>query len=170
MRGKKLFLGTDLKLGIPGRRKRHRGLRLMVASCLLASTMLLPQTSEAKSAFAAGIPDDVAAQGVALGTGYNYGSRESAEARALQECKAQQDAPQATRDLCKIVDHFDNRCIAISLDPKAGTPGFGWAVADSEDASNDQSLTMCRQSAGADRAPYCVVSLSQCDTNSTASQ
>jgi hypothetical protein len=143
---------------------------IMVASCLLTSTLLLPRTSEAKSAFAAGIPDDVATQGVALGTGYNYGSRESAEARALQECRAQQDAPQATRDLCKIVDHFDNRCIAISLDPKPGTPGFGWAVADSEDAANDQALAMCRQSAGSDRAPYCVVSLSQCDTSSAGSQ
>jgi hypothetical protein len=132
--------------------------------------MLLSQASEAKSAFAAGIPDDVAAQGVALGTGYNYSTREGAEARALQECRAQQDAPDTTRALCKIVDHFDNRCIAISLDPKAGTPGFGWAIADSEDASNDQALTMCRQSAGTDRAPYCVVTLSECDTNSGGSK
>ncbi len=155
-----------MKLEIPGRRTRRRGLRLIaVASCCLLAPAI-PQTTVAKSAFAAGIPDDVASQGVALGTGYNYSTRDGAEERALQECRSQQDAPQSTRDLCKIVDHFDSRCLSISLDPKAGTPGFGWAVADTEDAANDQALTLCRQSAGADRAPYCVVSLSQCDTNS----
>jgi hypothetical protein len=160
------FWGAALKIEIPGRHRRLRGLRLMVVAscCMLAPTM--PQTTQAKSAFAAGIPDDVASQGVALGTGYNYSSRDGAEARALQECQTQQDAPQSTRDLCKIVDHFDGRCLSVSLDPKAGTPGFGWAVADTEDAANDQALTLCRQSAGSDRAPYCVVSLNECDTNS----
>lgn len=156
-----------MKLEILARRRRLRLLGFVAtAGCLVVSTVLFSNSSEAKSAFAAGIPDDVAAQGVALGTGYNYSTREGAEERELQECRAQQDAPQSTRDLCKIVDHFDNRCIAISLDPKAGTPGFGWAVVDTEDASNDQSLAMCRQSAGSDRAPYCVVTLSECDTNS----
>lgn len=167
IRLKKLILGAALSLRIPGRLRRLRHLQLVaVASCTLALTLLLPQSSEAKSAFAAGIPDDVAVQGVALGTGYDYSTREGAEERALQECRVQQDAPDSTRALCKIVDHFDNRCIAISLDPKAGTPGFGWAVANSEDTSNDQALAMCRQSAGSDRAPYCVVTLSECDTNS----
>jgi hypothetical protein len=90
--------------------------------------------------------------------------------RGRSRSRAQQDAPQSTRDLCKIVDHFDNRCIAISLDPKAGTPGFGWAITDTEDGSNDQALAMCRQSAGSDRAPYCVVTLGECDTNSAGSK
>ena len=149
--------------------KRSRGSKYAAgaAVCLLAVGTMFPHASQAKSAFAAGIPDDVAVQGVALGTGYNYSTREGAEARALQECHAQTDAPDATRALCKIVDHFDNRCLSVSLDPKAGTPGFGWAIADTEDGANDQALAICRQSAGSDRAPYCVVSSSQCDTNST---
>jgi hypothetical protein len=139
----------------------------VLATGLLALTALAPQPSRAMSAFAVGVPDDVATDGVALGEGHNYSSRDQAESRAINECRANKDSSDAVHALCKIIDHFDNRCLATSLDPKAGTPGWGWAIADTARQANDQALEMCRQSAGGDRAPYCVVSQSVCDGNAT---
>ena len=31
--------------------------------------------------------------------------------------------------LCKVIETFSNRCVAVSMDPKAGTPGVGWGSA-----------------------------------------
>src|ERR1700691_4790898 len=140
--------------------------KILVGLALLLVAGLLPHSAEALSALAAGIPDDVANQGVAFGEGHNYSTREGAEARALQECKSMGGIPASTTALCKIVAHFDNQCLAISLDPKDGTPGFGWAIATTADAANGQALANCRQTAGQDRVGYCVESLSRCDTMS----
>ena len=139
----------------------------VLATGLLALTALAPQPSWAMSAFAVGVPDDVATDGVALGEGHNYSSRDQAESRAINECRANKDSSDEVHALCKIIDHFDNRCLATSLDPKAGTPGWGWAIADTAQQANDRALEMCRQSAGGDRAPYCVVSQSVCDGKAT---
>lgn len=134
----------------------------------MALAALSPQPSRAMSAFAAGIPDDVAQDGVAMGESHNYSTREAAEDRALQMCRSNQDSSEKVHALCKVIDHFDNRCLATALDPKAGTPGWGWAITNVKTDANDQALSMCRQSAGADRAPYCVVSLSECDGSASS--
>jgi hypothetical protein len=110
-----------------------------------------------------GMPADVSKEGLAMGTGYNYSTKEGAKLRALEECLSFQDAPLATRGLCKIVEVFDRKCFAISLDPKAGTPGVGWSVAAAKADAERTALERCRQTAGADREAFCVVSLSQCD-------
>jgi hypothetical protein len=154
-----------MKHGIFGRRQCSRHVNCAAAAiCLLAVAALLPPSANALSALAAGIPDDVATQGVAFGEGHNYSTREGAEARALQECRNTTGVPASTTALCKIVAHFDNQCLAISLDPKAGTPGFGWAIAAAADPANNQALGNCRATAGADRVGYCVESLTSCDT------
>jgi uncharacterized protein DUF4189 len=133
---------------------------------LLAIGALLPHQAMAMGALAAGIPDDIAAQGVAVGTGYNFSSRDEAEQRALAECK-KRDAPQSTLALCKIIAHFDNQCVAVSLDPKDGTPGFGWAIGPTDAAANAEALQICRQTAGSGRAAYCEQSQTNCDTLNT---
>ncbi len=150
----------------------HRGyLRLSkytaASLCLLAIGMLPLNSADARGAFAAGIPSDVSSGGVAVGAGYNYGTREGAETRALQECLKQTTAPASTIALCKITAYFDNQCVAVSMDPTAGTPGFGWAVAGTADAANRQALENCRQTAGSDRTEYCEVSLTDCDVTSS---
>jgi hypothetical protein len=133
------------------------------AAGALFMALLLSSPAGAKSAVAAGIPDSVAADGVALGEGHNYSTRDEAESKALDECRSNKDSAERVHALCKIIAHFDDRCFTSSLDPAAGTPGWGWAVADTKSGAEDQALAMCRASAGAARAPYCVVSQSVCD-------
>lgn len=108
------------------------------AVCLIVA--LSPLSARAMSAFAAGVPDDVAAQGLAVGAGYNYSSREGAEARAMQECKTQKDATADVHALCKVVAYFDKECLAVALDPQAGTPGYGWAVGATAALANEQAI------------------------------
>jgi hypothetical protein len=117
----------------------------------------------AHGAIALGKPDDISTGGLAMGTGYNYPTAEAAKLRALEECLAFPDAPLATRGLCKIVESFEHQCYAISLDPKEGTPGMGWAVAPKKGEAEAAALGHCRDTAGADRAGFCEVSLSDCD-------
>jgi Domain of unknown function (DUF4189) len=49
--------------------------------------------------------------------------------------------------LCSVVATFQNQCVAVAIDPQVGTPGFGWAVADTEEAAGDEALSNCRQTA-----------------------
>jgi hypothetical protein len=123
------------------------------ALAVAAVALQLPTAAVAKSAFAAGIPSDVAAQGVSVGTGYNFSSRGAAEDRAMSECKAPGSAPASTKALCVIIAYFDNECLAVAFDPADGTPGFGWSVG-------------ATKSIAEARSGYCEVRISDCDNGS----
>lgn len=138
---------------------------LKASVAVLALAALLPRPVAAMSAIAAGIPDNVATGGVAFGESWNSATRDQAEQNALEKCRTEPNAPASTLALCKIIAHFDHRCAAVSLDPKDGTPGFGWAVADQRSQAEDQAIALCHQTSEADRAPYCVVTWSDCDTS-----
>jgi hypothetical protein len=161
------FSGSIRRVSLGGRAMKIAMYGLVLAACLPALTVLATQPTSAMSAFAVGVPDDVAKDGVALGEGHNFTSRDEAESRAINECRTNKDSSDAVHALCKLIDHFDNRCLAVSLDPKAGTPGWGWAIADTAQQAKDQALEICRQSAGGDRAPYCIVTQSVCDGHAT---
>lgn len=135
-----------------------------VALVAVTAAIQIPTTALAASAFAAGIPTSVAEGGVAVGTGYNYSSRSTAESRAISECQSPGAAPQSTRNLCTIIAYFDNECLSVSFDPQAGTPGFGWAVGATSSIAQNQALANCKATAGS-RAAYCEVRITDCDTH-----
>lgn len=145
----------------------RRSIYAIASVCLLTIGALPVDSANAASAFAAGIPDDVSNQGAAFGASYNYSSREGAETRAMQECQ-KQTAPASTIALCRIIAHFDNQCVAVSIDPAAGTPGFGWAVGNTADDANSQATEHCHETAGSARASYCQLTLTDCDASSPA--
>lgn len=126
----------------------------------LAAALWPPGLAYAKGTIALGLPADVAKDGLSFGESYNYGTREEADSRALDECK-KQGGPSAP--LCHIVATYDHRCMALAMDPAAGTPGFGWDIADTQDLARDHALALCRQSAGPARAAFCEISQTQCD-------
>ena len=67
------------------------------------------------------------------------------------------------RSLCKVIDTFSNRCVAVSMDPKAGTPGVGWGIGDDLRAAERLALSKCEATAGPGRRTACVVTESNCD-------
>jgi hypothetical protein len=131
---------------------------------VLAAIVLRPQAGNADGALAVGLPADVANQGVAMGYGLNYAKREEAQAEALKRCRGSKDAPQAARDLCKIVENFRDRCLAIALDPDAGTTGVGWAVAKKQEVAEEMAMDKCIDTAGKKRRVFCRITTTSCDS------
>jgi uncharacterized protein DUF4189 len=136
---------------------------MQVLACVAALAAIRPSLAVADGAIAVGLPKDVARQGVALGTSWNYDSPEGARARALQECLSFQDAPADTRKLCKVVQTFKGACVAVALDPQAGTPGVGWAVAPTRYDADTSAMQKCKDTAGAGRQQFCKITSSRCD-------
>jgi hypothetical protein len=122
----------------------------------------LPVTVRAEGAIALGLPDDVARDGAAAGWAVGQPAGKAAD-RALQQCRTRPDVPQATRDLCRVVQVFTGACIAVALDPEDSTPGFGWAVAATKAEADAAAMSNCRKTAGAARQEFCKLGASVCD-------
>jgi hypothetical protein len=138
--------------------------RIRWFACLFALAGLAPGPAAAHGALAIGLPSNVAKDGVAIGFSYNYESRDTAEARALKECLSFMDAPPSTRALCKVIESFSRQCVAIALDPDAGTPGVGWAIAAALQSAEGSAMERCRDTAGANRRAFCKLMMGHCDT------
>jgi len=134
----------------------------------LAATTLLAAFALSSPAYSIGAlavaePADVAADGYAVGIAYQHKTASDAEERALRECQSVEEAPPSTRKLCKIVRTFENQCGAAAIDPKNGTPGAGWAIAETLVLARRDALQRCEDTAGRDRKGECRVTLEGCD-------
>lgn len=135
---------------------------------VLATAVLLAACGFASPALSFGAisiaePADVAKDGYSSGISYNFKTQGEAEDRADTECANTQDAPPETRKLCKVIRTFQNQCVAVALDPKAGTPGAGWAIGDTSALARRDALERCEDTAGADRKGECRITAEGCD-------
>lgn len=137
---------------------------LDAAGLLLATVAVLVCAGKARAdgALAIGLPSDVAEQGFASGYSYNAGNIAAARETALEYCHK---APtnDRTRALCSIVETYTRKCVAVAMDPKPGTPGVGWSVAENKLTAESEALARCAATAGAGRREACKVSNSNCD-------
>lgn len=131
------------------------------AAFLLSCSVVSPVL--AVGAVATAEPADVARDGYSSGISYNFKTAREAEDRALQECRQTQDAPAETKKLCRIIQSFENQCVAVALDPEAGTPGAGWALGDTLALARSNALQRCEETAGSDRRGECRVTAEGCD-------
>jgi hypothetical protein len=118
-------------------------------------------------ALAVALPADVAKSGFSYGYSNNNTDEAHAQAAALNACRTTKDAANDVnlRSLCKVVLNYSNKCIAVSMDPQAGTPGVGWALANDLQTAERQALAKCQETAGPGRRAACVVDHSACDGN-----
>jgi len=138
--------------------------RVAVAATCAAVLCAGSIAAHAFGALAVGETDSVAKDGIAMGTAWNFGSADEANNAALNNCHKWRDkgAPKAA-DVCRVIATFHNECYAVSLDPKPGTPGAGWAIAADKETAEQRALAHCRLTAGSDREKFCEVSESNCD-------
>jgi hypothetical protein len=136
-----------------------------VALALFCGGALGPSQSMAAGALAAGVPADVAKGGFTYGYSNNNTDTNQAEAKALNACRTTKDATTDAnlRSLCKVLQDYSNQCVAVAMDPAAGTPGVGWAVAGDLLSAERQALGKCMDTAGPSRRAACVVDHSGCD-------
>jgi len=101
-------------------------------------------------ALAVGLPPDVATGGFTYGYSHNNEDANHAEAKALDACRSTKDAKNDVnlRSLCKVIQDYANQCVAVAMDPAAGTPGVGWAVANDLLTAERQALGKCMDTAG----------------------
>jgi hypothetical protein len=126
-----------------------------------------PAATASAGALAVALPADVAKSGFSYGYSNNNTDAAHAQAAALNACRTTKDAANDVnlRSLCKVVLNYTNKCIAVSMDPQAGTPGVGWALANDLQTAEDQALAKCQETAGPGRRAACVLDHSACDGN-----
>jgi hypothetical protein len=128
----------------------------------MATVAMFAGPASADGALAVGSTSDVAKDGIAVGTSINYKTAEEAREAALRRCRDYKPAPKAAAQ-CRSVGTFRGECYAVSFDPKAGTPGAGWAIASTKDNAEERALENCKATAGPGRADFCRIEESKCD-------
>jgi Domain of unknown function (DUF4189) len=113
--------------------------------------------SVADGALAIGLPADVAHHGFASGYKVNAPDMDTARNAAIKGCRGWLDASDEAKKQCKVIATLHNQCLAIAIDPKSGTPGVGWGIAESRDKADEQALAQCRTTAGTTRQQFCVI-------------
>jgi len=149
-----------------------KGLSKAIVSVLVTMTafsaaLSWSQPCRAEGALAIGLPPDVARGGYASGYSYNAKTEEDARASAMKFCR-ESPTNEKARSLCKVIQTFSRKCVALSMDPKAGTPGVGWGIGDDLAAAERQAVARCVATAGPSRRAACKVSNSACDGVLTA--
>jgi hypothetical protein len=126
-----------------------------------------PAAAASAGALAVALPADVAKSGFSYGYSNNYADAAQAAAHALDACRTTKDAAKDAnlRLLCKVVSNYSNQCVAVAMDPEAGTPGVGWAVANDLQSAERQATAKCQETAGPGRRAACVIDHSACDGN-----
>ena len=139
---------------------------LMLPSLMLPSLMLV-SPGHAAGALAVALPDAVAKSGSSYGYVNYKADSDSASARALELCRTTKDAANDARlrNLCKVIQNYSNQCVAVAMDPDAGTPGVGWSITSDKLSAERQALNKCMDTAGESRRAHCVISHSDCDGN-----
>ena len=133
-------------------------------SCLFVSaliagtaTVLWSQPSGAAGAIAIGIPPGGIVKGFAGGHSLNAPDMASAREGAVNGCHKSTGAADDAKKACAVVASFKDECYAIALDPKDGTPGAGWAIAETQDLADDEAIQQCKNTSPADRKKFCEV-------------
>jgi hypothetical protein len=127
----------------------------------LAGAVMRPLPAAADGAIAVAQPDDVVKKGFAYGFATGYADVNHAEAEALSKCR--ETTINAVRPLCAVAQDFKNQCVAVAMDPQAGTPGVGWGIGDDLHTAEATALAGCEQTAGPGRRAACKVDRSGCD-------
>ena len=132
---------------------------------LLCGAILRADFCLAAGALAVALPADVVKGGFSYGYSRNYPDINQAEAHALDLCRTTKDAAANAdlRALCKVIQDFSDQCVAIAMDPAAGTPGVGWGIAANSATAQSLAMSNCKKTAGPSRRAFCKVDNTGCD-------
>ena len=139
---------------------------ILVAIILGALVTNINSPAAADGALAVGYTGDIAKDGLSIGYKSNAKNMSEAKEIALKECKEDgviHPLRKRAAAQCRQVATFQNECLATSLDPKAGTPGWGWAIAADSATAKDRAIESCKTTAGAERRQFCIVDTVKCD-------
>jgi uncharacterized protein DUF4189 len=133
-------------------KKNGGGVMRTLLWALAFATVVIPHSTFAAGASAIAADVNIAKPGWSYGTTSGQ-SEEEARAGALEKCRSSRDAAAipALRKACVVTRTFHDQCVAIAMDPGAGTPGVGWAIAPTPKEAETQAIANCRKVAGPSR-------------------
>jgi hypothetical protein len=137
-------------------------LRVFLAGAAMVAA--LHGTALAEGAIAIGATGNFAKDGFAFGGAIDKPTTAAASDQALATCHKYTGAPKMAA-ICRLVLTFSRECYALSYDPKAGTPGVGWAIAADKPTAEERAQKNCEATAGPGRRDFCKVNQSYCDTH-----
>ncbi len=138
--------------------------RILTGAVLCMAVPVVTSAALAEGAIAIGASGNFAKDGFAFGASINKANTEEANQQALETCKKYTGAPKMA-SICRVVMTFSQECYALAFDPKAGTPGVGWAISDDKVRAEERAQKNCEVTAGPGRRDFCKVSQSACDTH-----
>ncbi len=130
---------------------------------LAVVSFIMPGVARADGALAVGIPPDVSGDGFSYGYRVNAPNRNEARDTAFDACRNNKVAPESARSLCVLIGDFRNECVAIAMDPKDGTPGYGVAIAADKATAENRAMAFCQATAGKQRREFCKIDAIACD-------
>ena len=137
---------------------------IVAGAVLCAAISMITPAALAEGAIAIGSSGNFAKDGFAFAAAYNKSSTEEASREALETCRKYDGAPKMAA-ICRVVMTFSQECYALAFDPKAGTPGVGWAISDDKVKAQERAQKNCEVTAGAGRRDFCKLHQSACDTH-----
>jgi hypothetical protein len=137
---------------------------ILAGAVVCAAVHVTTPAALAEGAIAIGASGNFAKDGFAFGGAINKASTDEAGQQALSTCKKYEGAPKMAA-ICRVVMTFSRECYALAFDPKPGTPGAGWAIAEDKVKAEERAQKNCEVTAGAGRRDFCKVNQSYCDTH-----
>ena len=134
---------------------------MTIVAGALAISLAACGSAVAAGAIAFGSTGDVAKDGYSIGFAAGSASDEEARDSAIKSCRS--NGAKQSQDQCEVLIVFHKQCAAEAQDPKAGTPGFGFAVAENEDSAKSLAMAICAATAGKNRRKSCTIITSRCD-------
>jgi hypothetical protein len=110
----------------------------------------------AEGALVVGVPAKGLRDGFAFGYVFDRKAPEEAVDDAMKICHDEAEKVSLPHDICKLVDTFTSKCVAVAMDPV--NKWAGWAIAPDKKAAERQALANCRKGAKA-----CKLHQSDCD-------
>ena len=112
-----------------------------------AAVLIQPLHAWAAGALAIGLPEGGAKNGIAMFAHVNAPTVDEAKTIALKGCRELPNASKAAKDQCKIFETFSDKCVAEAIDPQEGTPGWGYAIGETDQKASERALEACRKNA-----------------------
>ena len=137
---------------------------LLAGAAICAAVHAATPAARAAGAIAIGASGNFAKDGFAFGGAIDKADTDAAGQEALELCKKYEDAPKMAA-ICRVVMTFSRECYALAFDPKPGTPGVGWAIADDKTKAEERAQKNCDAMAGPTRHGFCQINQSYCDTH-----
>ncbi len=138
--------------------------RILAGAVLCGAVHAVTPSALGEGAIAIGASGNFAKDGFAFGAAVNKASADEAKQQAMATCKKYEGAPKMAA-ICRVVMTFSQECYALAFDPKAGTPGVGWAISDDKVKAEERAQKNCEVTAGPGRRDFCKVNQSFCDTH-----